>query len=128
MKIYQSTDRIRVAIDDIAIIVSPLTHAQRTYISTKSKIEEGRAIITFESMAETIRQSVKGLEGFKNAEGGDLELTFDDEGLLELSLAESLAEQLMGHPIHPKAIQAATKNVDKIEGAEVTVLPKQQQP
>ena len=128
MKIYLSTDRIKATFQGLSLIISPLTHSQKILIASHSKQVEGKAVATREGIVETIRQAVKGVEGFQDAAGDPLVAEIDESGILTQDFADVLVEYLMGHELNVAAMMIASKRIEelkaKIEGVEIEVLKK----
>lgn len=130
MKIYLPSDRIKVTFQGLSLIVSPLTHAQKILVASHSKQVEGKAIATREGIVETIKQSVKGVEGFVDANDEPLVAELDESGILTQVFAEVLVEYLMGHELNVAAMMIASKRIDEakktLEGVEIEILKKSQ--
>lgn len=128
MKIYLSTDRIKATFEGLSLIISPLTHSQKILIASHSKQVEGKAVATREGIVETIRQSVKGIEGFVDASGDPLVAVFDESGVLDAEFADTLTDYLMGHELNVAAMMIASKRIDevkeKLAGVEIEIVKK----
>lgn len=76
-KIYRLSDRIKLKIDDLIVIISPLS------IHQKASVEEvASSAGLIKGTIEAIRYSVKDISGLKDSEGNDYELQYDENGNL----------------------------------------------
>lgn len=76
-KIYRMSDRIRLKIDDIEVVIGPLS------IHQKAAIEEVSASSgLLKATMEAMRYAIKDVNGLKTADGSNYQLQRDDEGYI----------------------------------------------
>lgn len=80
-KIYKTTDRIKIKIDDIAIKISPLSYENKCLIQACLITGDTLGIVKAAKMA--IQYGVKEIEGVENADGTPYELQFENDALTE---------------------------------------------
>jgi len=80
MKIYSTKDRIKIAIDDIVVSITPLTYAQKKEIQTmliKGR-EPGNENLYIDASHDAIKYAIKDVKGFTNTSGEEYKLEFQD--------------------------------------------------
>jgi hypothetical protein len=87
-KIYKTTDKISVKIDDIVVQVSPLSFEQKCDIQALLVSGDPMSVVRAASMA--IKYGVKGLEGVENADGSLYVLETDENGSLSDQCVDDL--------------------------------------
>lgn len=78
--LYRTSDRIDVKVDDLEVVISPLSFAQKTVI--QNSVLEQTAEGATKGAALAIKYSVKGIRGIKTMDGKDYEVEFDSDGNL----------------------------------------------
>jgi hypothetical protein len=76
--VYRNSDRVRIKIDDIEVLIKPLTYREKSEISqlmVDGKI--GKAAV------EAVKCAVKDVKGIKQLDGKKYELEFDNDKLSE---------------------------------------------
>jgi hypothetical protein len=138
MEILQTRERVRVKIGDIALILAPLKHAQKIELSKATTVKDGETVADLNQMLSlAVRHSVKGVEGVKSRSGEDIKLEFDLNGSLSDDSHTDMMVVVTGAKIFMDSILKVAANRvpedktltnettgEKIEGVEVTVLPK----
>lgn len=136
MKILKSTDRVKVKIGDIALIISPLKQSQKLVLSGMTKIVDGHEVQDIGAMVSYIvKNCVRGVEGVTDFNDEPITLTFNQDGSMDddshsmmmvvVSKAKSHFEALfkVAANEHPGQIKDLITG-EVVSGAEVTVLPK----
>lgn len=77
MRIYKTSDRIPVYIDDVCFIVSPLSFQQKSEITSMIQKAKGDPVAIQQAMMETLRLAIKDVQGFKNEDGSDWRPDFE---------------------------------------------------
>lgn len=96
-RIYRTTDRIKLKIDDIIVTISPLSASQKAEINTyhmdfaKGNIESAtNAVVT------AMKYAIKDIEGVEDADGKPYELEFDGDYLSDDCVSDLLNLELNG--------------------------------
>ncbi len=87
-KIYKVEDRIPVKIDDIKIIIAPLTYEVKCEIQAELVTGSPLAIVKAAKMA--IQHGVKGIEGVEHSDGSEYQLDFEANALTEDCVSDLL--------------------------------------
>lgn len=136
MKILKSTDRVKVKIGDIALIISPLKQSQKLVLSGMTKIVDGQEVQDIGSMVSYIvKNCVRGVEGVTDYKDQPLVLTFDQDGSMDEDSHSTMMVVVTRAKAHFEALFKIAGNEvpgeikdlitgEVIKGAEVTVLPK----
>lgn len=80
-KIYKTSDRITIAIDDIKLVVSPLTYETKCDIQANLLTGDAMGIVKAAKLA--IQHGVKDIKGVEHADGSEYELQFENGVLTE---------------------------------------------
>jgi hypothetical protein len=125
MIIFRPSDKVRVQVGDVTVIMSPLISADRMKIldSLGTKVEAGQVGSSAGGYYEALRLSVKGIEapGYELSDGSPIQLELDENGHLT---SESL-ELLLAVLDNPKLIMIASNLLAKglknweVEGVEI---------
>lgn len=94
---YRTSDRIRVAVDDIEISISPLNHHDKNAIQTL--LVAGKVESLMEGSILALKCGIKSIRGVKYPDGSDLELVFENESD---RLSDSSVDTLLNLPCHNK--------------------------
>ena len=86
-RVYRTTDKISVKIDDITVKISPLSYEQKSVI--QSLLISGDPLSVVKAAKESIRYAVKEVSGVEDSDGSVYELMFD-EGVLSDSCIDDL--------------------------------------
>lgn len=93
MIIYRLTDRIPVKVGELTFWLSPLSTEQKGKLSSFSSIVSGEKIEdALKAAAETIRMSVKQVDGLKDAQGNAYEVELGPDGLLTSECVSELTQ------------------------------------
>jgi hypothetical protein len=86
MKILRVTDRIKIMANEIEIIISPLTYAQKIEISNCVRMNAGNQVVDVQKTAMlTLAYSIKEIKGITTFSDTDYELEFLDDNKTQLS-------------------------------------------
>lgn len=80
-KIYRMKDRKKIKFDDVTISFAPLSNQEKSELATKAATSSDVGQILELSM-ETLRKSVKHVEGIEYGDGESFKLEFDESGLV----------------------------------------------
>lgn len=112
-KIYRTTDRVKVQIDDIVISISPLSKEQkRQLMSLMMKAQTGDLTSAQTSLEEAIKFSVKGISGVLDGNDEPYSLNFENNVLTE-ECVNDLLNMEVGAKIQAVCI-ALLNNVPKV--------------
>lgn len=90
-RIYRTSDRIPVRIDDIEVKLSPLSRHQKAEVTKLiSGFSRGDITSTQEGVVLAIRMSLKEIKGVEYSDGTPYKLEFDEEGLITEECIEEL--------------------------------------
>jgi hypothetical protein len=112
-KIYKTTDRIKVKIDEVTVSISPLTYEQK--LEAKILVAEGRAkrdarMLT-SGLIYLLKNSVKEVEGLENADGSKYELSFEAD---QKTLTQECISDLFNIKLHEKLVMVCTNLIGVI--------------
>jgi hypothetical protein len=92
VKITRLEDRFKIDLDGVKLTVSPLSGRQKLEMTSMLKQVEGRFIIDKASQEHfLVKHSVKAIEGLKDLNDQDYQLSFDGG-----ALTDECAEELLG--------------------------------
>jgi len=98
MKIYRTTDRISVKIDDVTIKLAPLTLLQKSEIQTYlAEASKGKGQSGLQGAMLAVKYSLKDIKGVEDQDGNPYELKFDGD-----VLADECVEELLNSEISDK--------------------------
>lgn len=80
-KIYKTSDKISVKIDDICVKISPLTFEQKCEI--QALLVEGNPMSVVKAATSAVKYAVKGLDGVENPDGSKYDLEFENGTLTD---------------------------------------------
>ena len=104
-RIYKTTDRIKVKIDDITVTLAPLEFNQKqegqAMILRGQKQEDEHAIT--KGVIQFIKWSLKDIEGVEDSEGIPYKIKFHNNEVSDESISD-----LMNLEIHPKLMQVCS--------------------
>lgn len=91
-KIYKTTDKVPVTIDDITFFISPLSYFQKSELEQHMhKYLDTREIIHAQNAAfKAIKYAVKGISGVTCLDGSDYDLEFEDKVLSDTCVDDLL--------------------------------------
>ena len=83
-RIYRKSDRLKIKIDDLQFVISPLslhekTEVQQLMVEAQSKGNIGKLT---KSICKTIQYSLKDINGLYDCDDQPYKLSFDDSGML----------------------------------------------
>lgn len=87
-KVYRTTDKISVRIDDIVVKISPLSYDQKTDI--QMLLVSGDPLSVVKAAKESIKFAVKEISGVEDSDGNVYELEFEDGALSNACLDDLL--------------------------------------
>jgi hypothetical protein len=97
-KIYRTTDRISVKIDDIVVKISPLTYDQKAEIQTHMLgFTRGDIREATKGVVLALKYGLKHISGVENSDGASYELSFEDN-----MLTDECVTDLMNIPVGEK--------------------------
>ena len=83
--VYRMSDRRQLKIDNIIVSIAPLNYKVKA--DMQSMVLSGKPM---DASVLAIRNSIKGIEGLKLADGSKYEINFDDDGQLSMECVEDL--------------------------------------
>lgn len=105
MKIYRTTDRVQVKIDDVVLTIAPLTQAQK--LEVQSMMMKGRATGDIETVTKgivkAVKYAVKDLKGITDQQGNAYTLTKEGD-----NLTDDCAEELLNIESSEKLVLVCT--------------------
>lgn len=121
-KIYKTTDRISIKIDDITIKVAPLSLSQKADVT--SLMMQGQKETDYlklnQAILKAVSYSLKSIEGLKDSNDEDYKLKFDGDVVSEDSLNDlsncSVSEKIL--KVSSQLINGIPSDF-KIDGVEV---------
>lgn len=136
MKILKTTDRVSVKIEDVTLIIAPMSYAKKVEFASLTKVVDGVEMNDIGAMLGfTVRHCLKGWAGVVDHDGKPVELTFGEDGnLTEEAMSDAMLVvtrlkanyvylfSLAGNSIPGEIHDAATGK--KLKGVEVTINPK----
>lgn len=123
IKVYKSTDRVKLRIGEAVFHVSPLTKDQKTKIISTTSLKGGESIANLtEATAKLIKFTIKDVEGMEFADGSKYELRFKGD-----ILEDSCVDELLNIEISDKLVASCynllqgipKKLIDQNTGAEL---------
>lgn len=75
-KIYKTSDKIKVKVDDLIITLSPLTYHQKSMV--QAQILEKGEFGAMDSTRLAVKYALKDIEGIENMDGSKYELEIDE--------------------------------------------------
>lgn len=129
MKIYKTTDKISVKIEDVEFKISPLSYQQKVNVQSELiKAQGGNPMAIMTAARLAIKYSVKAVSGIQDVDGNQYQLEFDGTELSEACVDDLLnldPEQrlqlvcmslLQGKPTQPVDADGKPIKGIKIEG------------
>jgi hypothetical protein len=93
-------------------------------VASKTKIVKGEEVADFQKQAFLcLKYSICDVIGLKDYQGNDYKVSVTHDGLDDES-TDDLVEFMSQNNLLANTYYAANKMLDKIEGVEVTILPK----
>jgi hypothetical protein len=136
MKILKTTDRVSVKIEDVTLIIAPMSYAKKIEFSGLTKVIDGVEMNDIGAMLGfTVQHCLKGWAGVVDHDGKPVELTFKEDGTLSddsMGDAMLVVTKLKANYIYlfnlagnnvPKEIHDSATG-KKLKGVEVTINPK----
>lgn len=80
-RIYKTTDRITVKIDDISIKISPLSYEAKCEI--QAELISGQTLGIIRAAKKSMQYAIKEISGVENSDGSEYKLEFEDDRLTE---------------------------------------------
>jgi hypothetical protein len=133
MKILKTSDKVRVKIGDIALIISPLSQSKKIEFSGLTKVIKG--VEMNDSAAQLtylVKHCVKAIEGVIGHDDKPIELKMDVDGTLDEESVSDVCTILTECKDHITALIQVSHNKmitdiatgKKLKGVEVSVNPK----
>jgi len=114
LKILRMSDRIKIEMGEITVKVSPIDHAAKLEISNvNDNYEKARLIM---------KLSLKEISGIECHDGTKYELKFEN-GKLSDDCANEITDLLLKTELPPKIVEAATSNIEKLDGVKFEIVP-----
>lgn len=91
-RIYRTTDRITLKVDDLEIKVSPLSYHQKSDVQRllSEGLKKNDEIKMNEGLILAIRHSLKSIKGLEDVDGNEYKLESEDGMLTEACVADLL--------------------------------------
>lgn len=127
MKILRKGEKVKLTIEGVEMVISPLTYRDRVEISTGAITKAGEPVKTsyLENSFLLIKKCLKEIRGLKDHHGNDYALSFDENGDLEDDCAEEILICLQGEAAVSAFIEATRGTLGvTASGAELTILGK----
>jgi hypothetical protein len=131
MKILSLKDKISLKHKDMAsdstieVILKPFSMANKMEIASKVKIVNGEEVPDDTQQALlSLKYSIVDVKGIKDYSGNDYKLSFDENELIDDQTVDDLLTVFSEQNLLANIYYASNKMLDKIEGVEVSVLPK----
>ena len=131
MKILSLKDKISLKYKDmsdlstIEIILKPFSMSNKMEISSKVKIVGGEEVPDNTQQALlSLKYSIVDVKGLKDYSDNEYKLTFDENGFIDDQTVDDLLTVFSEKNLLANIYYASNKMLDKIEGVEVTVAPK----
>ncbi len=101
MRIYKPGDRLTLKIEEIEVVVEPLTFREKSEILSKMgrASAKGNAEEAFRNNFETLRYAIKDVTGFTNEDGSPWRPTFDEDGRLDWESLDVLLNMTVTEPV-----------------------------
>ena len=122
-KIYKTTDRITIKIDDITLKIAPLSLSQKADVT--SLMMQGQKDADYMKLNQAILKAVsycvKSVEGLKDSNDEDYKLKLDENGFV----SEESLNDLSNCAVSEKILKVSSQLINgvpsdfKIEGVEV---------
>jgi D-lyxose ketol-isomerase len=139
MQILRTSDRIKVKIADVGLVMSPMRQAKKLEMSKMTKVKNGKEVVDLDQMLSfVVKHCVKDIDGVNGADGEPIKLTFDQDGCLDEDSHSDVMAVVTGLKLHYDALLAVAGSKmpksevmdystgEVVEGAEITILPKPQ--
>lgn len=128
MKILSVKDRIsmkqKTESGEIEVKIRPLTVSQKMEISSKTKMVKGEEIADFQQQAYLcIKYAVCDISGLTDSHDQPYQISFDGD-YLDDTTTDDLVEFMSQQNLLANTYYIANKMLDKVDGVEVSVLPK----
>lgn len=110
-RIYKTTDRIKVKIDEIEVSLAPLTLDQKTeakVLQATGKVERNYKKVQ-DGVLLLIKYALKDIKGVKNLDGSDYKLEFENN-----MVSDSCINDLLNMEMHPKLIMICSSFANAI--------------
>ncbi len=104
-RIYRTSDRIPVKVDDITVTIAPLTFAQKTELQTIMLSAAKDPMNAVKGARLAIKFAVKSVAGLEDVNGDKYEVALDSEGLL----TDECVDELLNLQEQPKLIALCTQ-------------------
>ena len=133
MKIYSPKDRVRVTVDGVSFLFSPLTMKQKAEVMGCLTVKSGNMVQDrWEMVRLALKYSLKGVEGLEDSEGKPWALALDSEGVAQESLDDLSNLSDKADLLFSAALQMTTGIPTQLidgdgkpyEGVEVKLDPK----
>lgn len=119
MRIARLSDRFKIKMEDVEVIVAPLSGKQKLEMTSMIKQNEsGRFFI--DKIAQElflVKHSIKGISGLKDLDGNAYELSFEGE-----YLSDACADELLGFLVNSYFTVANTQIIAGIMGDVVNPI------
>lgn len=122
-KIYKTTDRIAIKIDDVTIKVAPLSLSQKADVT--ALMMQGQKDADYlklnQAVLKAVSYSLKSVEGLKDSNDEDYKIKFDEQGFV----SEDSLNDLSNCAVAEKILKVSSQLINgvpsdfKIEGVEV---------
>lgn len=110
-RIYKRTDKIRVQIDDIVAVISPLTLDQKTEVQSKmalGTVKKDLQMVT-EGVVLAVRYGLRAVEGIQDANGKPYKLEIQDD-----MVTRECVSDLFNLEMHKKLVMICSGLVSKV--------------
>lgn len=90
-RIYRTTDRIPVKVDDVTVLISPLTFEQKSEVQEAMMgFANGDVKAATRGVVLSIKYALKGIEGVEDADGKPYELSLENGCLTDEAVSDML--------------------------------------
>ena len=111
-------------LEEVEFIIRPLTVSQKMEVASKTKMVKGEEVADFQKQAFLcIKYAIVDVKGLTDTEGNPYLVTSTTDGLDD-ETTDDLVEFMSQNNLLANAYYAANKMLDRVEGVEVSVLPK----
>lgn len=104
-KIYRASDRIPVQIDDITVVIAPLTFNQKSELQSIMLSAKSDPMNAVKGARLAIKFAVKEVRGLEDIDGKEYKITTDDSGLI----SDESVDDLLNIQEQPKLIALCTQ-------------------
>jgi hypothetical protein len=125
MNILRLSERVKLKLGEVTVLVSPLSFAKKSEIAKESVMSDGILVPDYAKQSFLlVKHSVKDVTGLTDYAGNEYKLTFDGAEVLTDDCAIELVDCFSGTKLAAAIGKVSTSNLN-VEGVELDVVPKQ---